>query len=308
MLFKLFTNATGGRQVLQPTKLIDSRISTKAVVMAITLALWLSACSSKPTEHESQENGVTTPLVVDESISKESLIKGNDATEGTPQSKREPAINLYLQQQADNPIIVAANVLKDYQQAISLMEEKKWPQAQALFDQVILAQPQLSGSYVNKAIIVKQEGKLLAAQVLLNKAIAANSLNLYAHHLQGKVYRLQGKFEQAEQSYLAALAIWPDFAEAHASMAILLELYRGRLLEAHGYYCSYLLLNSDDEEVKRWLAGLEIKIKRAGLEIPKAVPTLVEAQIAEASVELNSDDEQSIDNKTAPPSEEPNHE
>ena len=133
---------------------------------------------------------------------------------------------------------------------------------------MILKQPKLSGSYVNKAIIAKQHGKLDEAQLLLAKAIEVNSLNLYAHHLQGQIYRLQGLFEKSEQSYLAALAIWPDFAQAHASMAILLELYRGRLLEAYAHYRTYLTLKPDDEEVKRWLAGLEIKIKRAGLELP----------------------------------------
>ncbi len=299
MLFKPFTNATGNSHAV---------FSTKAVVIAITLSFCLSACTSKPTSNESQEKGVTTPLVVDENINTESLIKGNDTTEDVSQKKREPAINLYLQQQADYPVTVPANVLEDYQQAISLMQEKKWQQAQALFDQLILAQPQLSGSYVNNAIIAKQQGELIQAQALLNNAITANKLNLYAHHLQGKIYRLQGQFEKAEQSYLAALAIWPDFAEVHASMAILLELYRGRLLEAHSYYRSYLLLKSDDEEVKRWQAGLEIKIKRAGLEIPKTVPKLVEAQVAEESAELHSGDEESIDNKTASPSEEQSHE
>ena len=116
---------------------------------------------------------------------------------------------------------------------------------------------------------------------------------MYAHHLQGKVYRLQGQFDKAEQSYLAALAIWPDFTDAQASMAILLELYRGRLLDAHSYYRSYLLLNSDDEEVKRWQAGLEIKIKRAGLAMP--IVEQIESSIIKLSAELPSDDKKVID-------------
>jgi tetratricopeptide (TPR) repeat protein len=269
MRFKIFTSVAGGKHILDIAK------STQVVVIAITLSLWLSACSSKPTVDESQKNITPAPLITDE---------------GGELSQPVSVINLYLQQQANEPVTVPANVLKDYQQAISLMKDKKWQQAQSLFDQVILAQPQLSGSYVNKAIIAKHQGKLIEAQVLLDKAITANNLNLYAHHLQGKVYRLQGQFDKAETSYLAALAIWPDFAEAHASMGVLLELYRGRLLDAHGYYRSYLLLNSDDEEVKRWQAGLEIKIKRAGLEVPtveEVAATLVEPQLTKESVELN---------------------
>ncbi|PKG82574.1 hypothetical protein CXF85_13920 [Colwellia sp. 75C3] len=284
MLFKKFTSAAGGKHFFHTSK------STKAVVIAITLSLWLSACSSNPTVDESKKNSVSAALVTGESIVDEDIAQGNKA----------PAVNLYLQQQATKPIPVPDNVLKDYQQAISLMKDKKWQQAQSLFDQVILAQPQLSGSYVNKAIIVKEQGKLIQAQVLLDRAITVNNLNLYAHHLQGQTYRLQGQFDKAEQSYLAALAIWPDFSEAQASMAILLELYRGRLLDAHGYYRSYLLLNSNDEEVKRWLAGLEIKIKRAGLDVPtvdKSAPKLVEPEIIKAAVELKLD-EPEVDDQT----------
>jgi tetratricopeptide (TPR) repeat protein len=293
MLFKKFTNAADGNPIL------DRASSTKVVFIAIMLSLWLSACTSKSTVDESLKKATTTPLVTDEHKAfTDNSAQKNGTEEGMAQSNKALVINLYLQQQANSPLVIPANVLKNYQQAISLMKDKKWQQAQLLFDQVILAQPQLSGSYVNKAIIAKQQGKLIEAQVLLDKAITVNKLNLYAHHLQGKIYRLQGQFDKAEQSYLAALAIWPDFAEAHASMAILLELYRGRLLEAHGYYHSYLLLNSDDEEVKRWLAGLEIKIKRAGLEIPiveTAAPKVVEPKIIEAQVELQPDNEKVID-------------
>nr|WP_252730686.1 tetratricopeptide repeat protein [Colwellia sp. E2M01] len=179
------------------------------------------------------------------------------------------------------------------------MKNKKWQQANALFDTVIFNQPNLSGSYVNKAIIAQQQGDLAAAQTLLNTAIGINKLNLHAHHLQGQIYREQGKFVEAEQSYLAALDIWPDFSDAQLSMAILLELYRGRLIEAHGYYTSYLLLNSDDEEVKRWQAGLEIKITRAGLEVPVVEEPVLVDEVAiepvepEQVVEINT---QSVNN------------
>ena len=284
MQFKKFTNAAGSNHIFH---------ATKAVVIAITLSLWLSACKTTTTVDENQKDAVTTVLVTDESMVKESLIRENGTEKGSANSNKVPAINLYLQQKSSQASAVPAKVIKDYQQAISFMEDKKWPQAQLLFDQVILAQPQLSGSYVNKAIIAKQQGKLTQAQGLLNKAIAANQLNLYAYHLQGKIYRLQGKFDKAEQSYLAALAIWPDFAQAHASMAILLELYRGRLLDAHGYYRSYLLLNSDDEEVKRWQAGLEIKIKRAGLTVP--IVEKNEPAIIKVSAELQTEDKKVID-------------
>ena len=94
-------------------------------------------------------------------------------------------------------------------------------------------------------------------------------MNPYAYQMKGRVARLTGDFEQAEKSYLKALDIWPEYPEAQVNLAILLELYRGRLLDARKYYSSYLELQADDQQVQRWLAGVEIKIKRAGLVLPE---------------------------------------
>jgi len=240
--------------------------SFKFVIRAILISFCLSACSATP-ELEKNNNDLSEKTSLEQSEIA-TVQAGDVRSKGIEQPHIVPAKNLYLQQQLDSPIIIAKMVQKDYQQALTLMKESKWQQAQVLFDQIILKQPNLSGSYVNKAIIAKQHRRFDEAQLLLAKAIEVNSLNLYAHHLQGQIYRLQGAFEKSEQSYLAALTIWPDFSEVHASMAILLELYRGRLIEAHAYYRAYLTLKPDDEEVKRWLAGLEIKIKRAGLALP----------------------------------------
>ena len=305
MLFKTFISATVRKYIWHSTH------STNTFVLAIILSLGLGACSSNPildASVEGKDDPVTTTLastgeenITDENENANENTEASNVKEHKTKAPRVPAINLYSQQQVNTPVKVPDNVLKDYQQAISLMNDKKWQQAQVLLDQVIFNQPKLSGSYVNKAIIAEQQGKLNQAHASLNKAIAVNKLNLYAHHLQGKIYRLQGEFDKAEQSYLTALEIWPDFAEAHASMGILLELYRGRLLDAHGYYSSYLEIKSDDEEVKRWKAGLEIKIKRAGLEIPIITETETETELEEISPQSEdslSEKDQNTDEQT----------
>ena len=71
--------------------------------------------------------------------------------------------------------------------------------------------------------------------------------------------------EEAENYYRKALDIWPQYPEAQMNLAILLELYRGRFLEARKYYLSYLTQVPEDQQAQRWLAGLDIKIKRAGV-------------------------------------------
>jgi tetratricopeptide (TPR) repeat protein len=148
------------------------------------------------------------------------------------------------------------------------MTNKEWKKAELLFDQVLVSQPQLSGAYVNKALIAFHQKDVNHANKQLDQALAANPLNPYAYEIKGRLARLSGHFDQAEKNYLKALEIWPEYPEAQVNLAILFELYRGRLLDAHKYYSSYLAQQADDQQVQRWLAGVEIKIKRAGLILP----------------------------------------
>ncbi len=177
--------------------------------------------------------------------------------------------NLYLEEAQQHLADVPVQIQATYQQALALMKNKQWQAAEKLFDQILVTQPQLSGVYINKALIAVNQQALSRASEHVDKALAVNPMNPYAHQLKGKISRLTGQFSQAEKSYLAALAIWPTYPEAQINLAILLELYRGRLLDARKYYAAYLALQPDDIQVQRWLAGVEIKIKRAGLILPK---------------------------------------
>jgi len=184
-------------------------------------------------------------------------------------SANEPLIpttttkNLYLEQQDNSK--VSATSAANFKAAVTLMHIKKWQKAQQLLDKIIAQQPELSGSYVNKALIFIQQNQLNAANKQLIKAITANPLNPYAHNLKGQVARLQGNFTLAEKSYRQALTIWPQYPQAQLNMAILLELYRGQLVASKQHYQAYLKIKPQDKQVQRWLAGLNIKIKRAGL-------------------------------------------
>lgn len=187
--------------------------------------------------------------------------------------------NTYLEQEAQFMQGVSTQTITTYKQAITLMEQKKWQAALAMFDQVIAQAASLSGSYVNKALIFKhlseqttdiekQKSLFNKSERLINTAIEVNSKNPYAQHFKGQLLQAKGEFEQAEKSYLAALLIWPNYSQAQLSIAVLLELYRGKLLEANQHYSAYLLNHPQDQQVKRWQAALAIKIKRAGLSLP----------------------------------------
>lgn len=148
-----------------------------------------------------------------------------------------------------------------YRQAIERLKEKDYDQALTLFDQVIQLSPNLSGALVNKAIIAQEKGDIDLAKRYLQKALMVNELNPFALNMLGLIARENGEFITAERHYTKAIAIMPDYADTHLNYAILLELYRGRYREAHLQYEAYLALKPDDQLVKRWIAGLEIKMR-----------------------------------------------
>jgi tetratricopeptide (TPR) repeat protein len=193
--------------------------------------------------------------------------------------------NGYLDQKQQRLANVPSYVITKYKQSLTLMTKQEWLKAEKLFDEILVIQPQLSGAYVNKALIAIQQKNFSIANQQLDRALEVNALNPYAYQMKGRIARLTGDFEAAEKSYLKALDIWPEYPEAQVNLAILLELYRGRLLDARKYYSSYLELQADDQQVQRWLAGVEIKIKRAGLVLPEKLeknkPLSVENKSAE---------------------------
>lgn len=189
------------------------------------------------------------------------------------------AKNAYLEQKEYLMDGVPKKVIAIYEQAIALTEQKKWHAALTLFDEVAAKQPSLSGSYVNQALIFKKLSDLesnkekqqklqVKSELLVDTAIKLNPLNPYAHYVKGQSLQDKGQFNQANKSFTRALTIWPDFAQAQLSLAVLLELYQGKLLAAHEYYAAYLINNNEDMQVKRWQGALLLKIKRAGLTLP----------------------------------------
>lgn len=168
--------------------------------------------------------------------------------------------NKYLTQQRIAMASVPKYIISQYQQALQAMRKKQWQEANALLDQVIQSQPQLSGSYVNKAIIARQFETSIQARQWLDKAIEINPLNPYAYNLLAQLAQEKGLFEDAEKNYQFALTIWPAYPEVHANFAVLLELYRGRLDEAKQHYLTYLELRPNEVMVQRWLAGVNLKI------------------------------------------------
>ena len=249
------------------------------------MIIFLSACSVTPEPNGQSDDSSEVKSIGKQIIELLSFPDNDVNNKANKQPTRvkqisSDASNVYLEQEALLMTGVPNDVVDLYEQAIQSMEQKNWHEALTLFNEVINKYESSSSSYVNQAIIWKelsklesnqetQQIKLDKSEQLLDLAIKTNSLNPYAQLYKGQHLQDKGQFIKAEEYYLAALTIWPNYPEAQLNMAILLELYRGKLLEAHQYYSAFLKNHAEDKQVQRWQAALAIKIKRAGLTLPE---------------------------------------
>jgi tetratricopeptide (TPR) repeat protein len=275
------------------------------LTLAICISIFITACTSAPDSEVNRSKNSPENLknISDDIVELIATDKATIKQQGIAQKALNNK-NLYLAQQQEKLANVPESIVEQYKKAVLLLQQKQYVQAEKLFTQVINAQPDLSGAYVNKAIIALQQKDLIQANKLVEKAISVNALNPYAHHLKAQIEREQGDFKAAQSSYEKALAIWPGYAKAQLNLAILLELYRGQLLQAKQHYKYYLALQPQDKKVQRWLAGLKIKIKRAGLTDNDDEYTQDNASNNEQA--KNSDDKVEKNESTLPPSKEHN--
>ncbi|WP_169628114.1 tetratricopeptide repeat protein [Ferrimonas senticii] len=162
---------------------------------------------------------------------------------------------------------LSPDVISAFSHALRLTRAQQWPQAKQALEQLQQQQPKLAGIAVNLGLIALHQANDDDAVNALRHAIGLNPDNPYAQQLLALALSRRGQFAEAEQHYRKALAIWPYYPDAHLNLAILLELYRGKLRQAHQHYQAYLA-NSDDQQAPRYLAAIELKMRRAGIELP----------------------------------------
>ncbi|SMF11762.1 Tetratricopeptide repeat-containing protein [Alteromonadaceae bacterium Bs31] len=156
---------------------------------------------------------------------------------------------------------VSRKAKEEFASATVAMDAKQWKQAEGLLRLMTETYPKLSGPYVNLGISLYQLQDLEGAEQSLQTAISVNGSNMDAYTWLGTLYREQGRFEDAEQAYLAALAVWPHHAESHRNLGILYDLYMGRFEEALQHYKMLQRLSpEEDRQVKGWIKDLERRL------------------------------------------------
>lgn len=124
--------------------------------------------------------------------------------------------------------------------------------------------PGLAGPRVNLALLQARRGELEPAAALLEQAVTTCTQCAVPWNELGVVRRRQGRFEEAERAYRAAIAAEETYAGAHFNLAVLYELYLQRPELALAEYARYRALDTGDagKDVDKWIADLE---RRAGV-------------------------------------------
>ncbi|WP_444943090.1 tetratricopeptide repeat protein [Microbulbifer sp. ZKSA006] len=165
--------------------------------------------------------------------------------------------NPYLRdsQSVPQPARVAMDLARQYFQANDLAASE----AQLL--PITEKWPELSGAWLNLAIVQQSAEKYTEAEQSFRQAIAANDNNVFAWNQLAALMRDRGRFDEAQQYYSAAIDRWPHYADAHRNLGILYDLYLqqpGRALQH--YLAAQAAGNEQDKLLSAWILELERRL------------------------------------------------
>jgi tetratricopeptide (TPR) repeat protein len=159
-------------------------------------------------------------------------------------------------------------------------QEEDLLKAKAIFDGLYSANNAYLGALINSADVSFRLTKLDEAKVLYLSVLEKiedqktnnntsgqalsehiNTFSLHAYNQLGLIERHQGRFEEAEHFYKQALDLNNKHPVTLKNLAILLDLYRGKLKEALALYEQYQgIVGDSDPKIKDWVFDLKNRI------------------------------------------------
>jgi tetratricopeptide (TPR) repeat protein len=137
------------------------------------------------------------------------------------------------------------------------------PAAVADLEKFSAAHPDLAGPLLTLGLARARAGEEAAARDYFERATQVCSRCGPAWNELGVLGRQQGRFPDAEQAYLRAIELQPDYAPAYYNLAVLYELYIPRPELALENYERYLQTGGADgasADVEKWVADLRRRV------------------------------------------------
>lgn len=155
---------------------------------------------------------------------------------------------------------VDPEVRNEFNQAVMLLNEEKYPEAIRLLKAVSGKTSRFSAPYINLGIAYARTNELEKAEENFKKALEISQEHPVAHNELGLVYRKTGRYVEARQLYETLLAMYPDFLPARKNLGVLCDIYIQDLNCALEQYEEYLKGIPDDEKVKIWVADVKSRM------------------------------------------------
>lgn len=134
-------------------------------------------------------------------------------------------------------MVMAARGIPDdflFQKAVALHAAGKVAQAQKLYQDILNASPRHAPALHHMGIALWQQGQAQKALPFVRRALKERPDDCAAHNTLGLIQTSLHNDPEAEKSFIAALSLNPDYAEAHFNYGRLLYLQRnwGGVMEA----------------------------------------------------------------------------
>jgi len=149
-----------------------------------------------------------------------------------------------------------------YDEALRLIETGTLDDGVAKMQAVAEAEPALAAPLIDLGIAYHVSGDLEEAERYLSLARDLNANYPMLFNELGVIYRKTGRFEEARQSYEAALAIFPGYHFARRNLAVLCDLYLADFQCALEHYEAYMATVPDDDEAEIWIADLQYRMNQ----------------------------------------------
>ena len=155
---------------------------------------------------------------------------------------------------------IEPGVQADFDRALALLKAERYAEAIELLTKVTKSAQNLSAPYVNLAKAYVLIGDYEQAEVQLDHAMRINPDHPATLQERALLYRATGRYGEARRDYERLVGLYPDFLPARKNFGILCELYLDDARCALEQYRIYMKQYPDDEEVMRWVQGLERKV------------------------------------------------
>ena len=221
----------------------------------IALSLTLSSCANlKGGKKSKEDSGAPQEVVQKDSLKYIPDVKIDEKTGQLLPYKRRP--NPYLQIKKQLPPAAVGQFIA----AKRDIELKRYASAESILERLTKEYKNLSGSWYLLGEIGIEKNDLESAEKNFKKAVSVNRKNINAFLRIALVQRMQGKFIEAQNTYVDLLALWRDFPEAHLNLGILYDIYLNQPLEGQRHYEAYhYLTRARNKRVAGWLEEIKAR-------------------------------------------------